>query len=172
MAILATLVLCNLSKAETLYSTFIGWIRVNPYLAILAIIAYYTLSVSMCFPIVMSHLAVGFTYAQVFESQWKGLLFAFPVVFTGCLSGAMAALLLSRYLFRSIVHKQIAKSQWLNRNFNATDDLLQKQGALATALLRLTLSPFGITSHILGVTSIAPLDYLLGTCAYSVVLVM
>ena len=60
----------------------------------------------------------------------------------------------------------------MNRNFNAINLLLQKKGVLSAALLRLTLTPYGIASHIMGVTSIRTVDYFVGTCAYGMVLIM
>ena len=63
-----------------------------------------------------------------------------------------------------------------DRNFNnykaAQDSILIEKGAQSVALLRLTFFPFGLCSYILGVTSISPLKYMIGTSTYAVNAIM
>ena len=49
----------------------------------------------------------------------------------------------------------MSQSEWLKNNFRAIDELLVDQGALIVALVRVTFAPFGVTSYLLGVTSIS-----------------
>ena len=44
--------------------------------------------------------------------------------------------------------------------------MLASEGITVVALLRLTFAPFGVSNYILGVTSIALSDFLIGTCSY------
>lgn len=88
---------------------FIKWVRHHPNIALLVVILFYTVSVSLVLPIAMTHLMVGFTYAQVFESKWKGFLVATCVAICGVNLGAICAFLVSRYLFRQLISKMIAK---------------------------------------------------------------
>ena len=86
----------------------------------------------------------------------------------GCMTGALCAFLLSRYLFKDYVKAKITKHKWLNPRFKIIDELLMEQGMVFMALVRLTFSPYGITSHVLGVTSIHPVHYILGCSTYIV----
>jgi uncharacterized membrane protein YdjX (TVP38/TMEM64 family) len=99
-------------------------------------------------------------------------MFILPVVFVGCMLGSLAAMLLSRYLFRDMVKEKIKQNKWLSKNFEAIDSILIEKGAQSVALLRLTFFPFGLCSYILGVTSISPLKYMIGTSTYAVNAVM
>lgn len=76
------------------------------------------------------------------------------------------AFLISRYLFKDLIKEQISHSQWLMDNFNIIDDILKTEGTMIVALLRMTFAPFGITSYIMGVSSIHFCDFMLGNCAY------
>ena len=53
----------NLEEVKMIYHGFIDWIRVNPYLAVCAIIVFYVVSVCLNMPIVQSHVALGYTYS-------------------------------------------------------------------------------------------------------------
>ena len=46
------------------------------------------------------------------------------------------------------------------------DEILETEGKLITTLLRLSYLPFGITSYILGVSSISFCDFVMGTLSY------
>ena len=54
----------------------------------------------------------------------------------------------------------------------AINELLISQGTLTVGLTRLTFAPFGLTSYLFGVTSINLCQFLLGTCSYSVNILM
>ena len=75
--------------------------------------------------IAYTHLFIGYTYAQVFKSVWKGYLFAIPVVWAGCMSGAFFAFLISRYLVKDFIKEQIRKSHWLNIRVKAIDEMVE-----------------------------------------------
>ena len=56
----------------------------------------------------------------------------------------------------------------MNKNFSVINELLREQGLVIVALTRLTFAPFGILSHVMGVTTISKWDYFLGNCSYVV----
>mmetsp|Transcript_8516 Transcript_8516/g.14350 ORF Transcript_8516/g.14350 Transcript_8516/m.14350 type:complete len:220 (+) Transcript_8516:223-882(+) len=157
----------DFKTVQLYFNLMIQWIRINPYQAIIAIILLYIASAIFTLPTTFTHIMLGFTYSQVFQSQVKGFIFTVPIVLVGCLLGAALAFLLSRHLFKNFVKKQIENSgEWINRNFRAIDELLVAQGITIVALIRLTFAPFGITSYVLGVTSIPLVDFAIGTLAY------
>ena len=84
----------------------------------------------------------------------------------GVMCGAICAFLLSRHLFKDQIKKQIAKNEWLSRNFKAIDEVLLVSGITIVALLRLTFAPFAVSCYVLGVTSIALFDYIIGSLSY------
>ena len=86
--------------------------------------------------------------------------------------GSVCALLLSRYLYKDFVLDQINKSGWIHRHWKAIDELVIEQGILVTALLRVTFSPYGISSYVMGVTSINPVHYAIGGSSYIINVLM
>jgi uncharacterized membrane protein YdjX (TVP38/TMEM64 family) len=51
-------------------------------------------------------------------------------------------------------------------NFNLVDSILETDGKLIVALLRMTFAPFGITSYVMGVSSISIIDFSIGNLSY------
>lgn len=117
-------------------------------------------------PISYSVIMLGYTYAQVFDSKLEGFLFSVPIVYSGCLTGAFLAFVISRYLFKDFIKDQIKSNQWLSSNFKMIDDIVSTEGFKVIALLRLTYAPFGITSYLMGVSSISLNDYMFGNITY------
>jgi uncharacterized membrane protein YdjX (TVP38/TMEM64 family) len=108
------------------FDLMIQWIRVKPFEAVSVVMLVYFGSVVFTLPTTFTHIMLGFTYSQVFQSQLKGFCFALPVIFVGCTLGAIAAFLLSRYLFKDFVKAQVMGSgQWLSKNFEVIDELMQ-----------------------------------------------
>ena len=88
------------------------------------------------------------------------------MVYVGCLLGAFAAMMLSRYLFREMVVAKVKKSKWLSDNFEAINEILKERGATSVFMLRLTFFPFGTASTVLGVTEISSSNFMIGTTSY------
>ena len=88
-----------------LFGASVAWIEANPFLAIIFIILFYGVTISLGMPVSQTHMLVGFSYSTVFESQLKGFWLGLPVCWTGCLLGALGAFLLSRYMFKDFVEK-------------------------------------------------------------------
>ena len=85
------------------FNQFIDWAKIHPYYSIGYSILILCLSITFTIPISYTIIMLGYTYAQVFNSKLYGLLFSVPIIFTGCLSGAILAFLLSRYMFRDFI---------------------------------------------------------------------
>jgi len=149
------------------FGYFIEWAKIHPYYSIGYSIIILCLSITFTIPISYTIIMLGYTYAQVFNSKLYGLLFSVPIIFTGCLSGAILAFLMSRYLFKDFMKAQVlGYSPWLAWNFKMMNLIVQTDGCKIVALIRLTFAPFGITSYILGVSDITLCDYILGNMTY------
>jgi len=125
-----------------------------------------TFSVVLTIPISYSIIMLGYTYSQVFNSKLDGFLISVPIVYFGCLFGALLSFLVSRYMFQNFIKQQISSNAWLNTNFTMINEVLKDEGIKITGLVRLTFAPFGITSYIMGVSSISLSDYMLGNASY------
>ena len=56
------------------------------------------------------HFVVAFAYCKVYNSFWIGFAVATPIIFVGCMLGALFAIILSRYLIANFIKKQILSS--------------------------------------------------------------
>ena len=86
---------------------FIKWAQENPYHAIGAIVALYSVQICLMIPFTINHFMFGYTYSLVFASQLKGFLFSVPVCMSGVMIGSMLSFWLSRYLFQDLIRAQI-----------------------------------------------------------------
>ena len=150
----------------TLFKAFTDWVKLHPYQSVGYSVYLIAFSVIFTIPISYTIVMLGYTYTQVFESKLHGFLFSVPIVFSGTVIGGLLAFMLSRYLFKDFIKDQIASSEWLSHNFNIIDEILQTEGKLIVALIRLTFAPFGITSYIMGVSSISFFDFAIGHISY------
>lgn len=116
---------------------------------------------------------MAFAYCKVYGSFWIGFAVAIPIVYVGVMLGALAAFLLSQYLFANYIKKKIkrSKSEFATK-FRVVDKMFQTDGILFVALLRLMMVPFGIACYALGVTQVSLVDYLLGTSVYIINIVI
>lgn len=162
-------IIVDFKHAQAMYMEFIHWVRESPYLAFFAIVLFYMVSIGLMFPIVTTHLLVGFSYAQVFDNKWKGTAVAWVVSFAGTFLGALCGFLISRYLFMQTITSIIKKNKWLNKNFRAINGLLEENGVLVISLLRVMFTPFSLLSHVFGVTSISVYQFCLGNLSYSII---
>lgn len=94
-----------------------------------------------------------------------GLLYGIPQGFAlaaaAVLLGAILAFGASRSIFRPFVVRAIARSPRAQR----LDAAVAREGWRLVCLLRLSpVMPFALTSYALGLTSLAPSTYMLGTC--------
>jgi uncharacterized membrane protein YdjX (TVP38/TMEM64 family) len=143
-------------------------VKLHPYQSIGYSIYVLAFQVIFTIPISYTIIMLGYTYTQVFNSKIYGMLFSVPIVFTGTVLGGLVAFMLSRYLFKDYIKEQISHSNWLSYNINIIDEIITTEGKLITALIRLTFAPFGVTSYIMGVSSIKFWDFALGHISYIV----
>ena len=116
---------------------------------------------------------VAFAYCKVYSSFGLGFVVATPIIYVGVMFGALAAFLLSQYLFKNYIKKKLkrSKSEFCTK-FRVIDKMFETDGIFFVALIRLTIVPFGIACYFLGVTQVSLVDYLLGTSAYIVYIVI
>lgn len=77
-------------------------------------------------PITYFHIAIGFTYAQVYQDVYTGFIHAIILTYAGTYLGAIASFTISRYYLRGYVKSLIAKfaetSVWLS-NFQTIEEI-------------------------------------------------
>ena len=166
--VLAIAVLCLMDAKLVikLFQDFIAWVKLHPYQSIGYSIYLICFSVIFSLPISYTIVMLSYTYASVFNSKIYGFLFSVPTVFIGCISGSIISFLLSRYLLKDFIREQIAHTTWLLHNFNMIDEIIATEGIIIVGLIRMTFAPYGITSYILGVSSISFFHYLIGNMSY------
>merc|ERR1719506_1251251 len=114
----------DLKFVLSMFNMFISWAKLHPYFSIGYSILILCFSIVFTIPISYTIIMLGYTYAQVFESKFYGLLFSIPIIYVGCLCGAMISFLLSRYLFRDFIQQQIQGSAWLSFNFKIMNEII------------------------------------------------
>mmetsp|Transcript_738 Transcript_738/g.1097 ORF Transcript_738/g.1097 Transcript_738/m.1097 type:complete len:287 (-) Transcript_738:351-1211(-) len=134
---------------------FLAWIESNPVAGLFAFMGVYFLATVLFIPGSILTLGGGFIFANAF-GLWFGVILATVAVFFGASTGAIAAFLLGRYLFRGWVQK-LTKKYVI---FEAIDAALGDKGFRIMALLRLSpIIPFNALNYIAGVTSVPFLAY-------------
>lgn len=162
------LCLFDFKLVKSYFDKYIDWIKKYPQQGICLSVLLLTVSIVLTMPISYTIIMIGFTYAQVYNSQTLGFLVAVPIIYTGSMLGAMCAFLVSRYLLRDFINDQIKTNQWLFSNFKMIDEIVSTEGTKIVGLTRLTFAPFGITSYIFGVTDVPLSSYMLGNLSYIV----
>jgi uncharacterized membrane protein YdjX (TVP38/TMEM64 family) len=155
------------SGAMKILSDICDYVKDHPYESIAILISFYMVLVLLILPITVLHLMVAFAYCKVYNDFWLGFLMATWIIFTGCLIGAIIALYLGRVLFADYIRRQLDKSKSLRvKKWRIVDGMFVTDGILLVSLLRLMFIPFGLTSYLLGVTSVSFWDYLIGSLVY------
>lgn len=166
MIVVAIFVFIHLKEVERIYGIIVDWIKLNPYLAVIVLIATYIVSIISNIPTGPFHPSLGFTYSQVFKSPYKGFLMALPISFIGSLIGSTCAMLISRYFIKDCVKAWGFKKPWFKKNFKALDMILKEDGIKSMLLFRLAFSPITISSYAIGITSIKTWHYFIGSFSY------
>jgi uncharacterized membrane protein YdjX (TVP38/TMEM64 family) len=117
----------------------------------LTMVGIYTVVLIFMFPVTPLNLATGFLYGF-----WVGS----SVSVVGCSMGATVAFVLGRTIAREWV-----KQKMVNRpKFKAIDWAIQRNGTFFVFLLRLSpLFPFPLINYGFGITTVTPLQYVIGT---------
>lgn len=140
------------------------YVKEHPYESIGILIGIYVLMILFILPITVLHLMVAFAYCKVYNDFWLGFLMATWIIFVASMIGATLAFLLGKWLFADYIRKKLDKSKSPRvKKWRVVDTMFITSGILLVALLRLMFIPFGLTSYLLGVTSVAFWDYLIGT---------
>ena len=162
-------VLIDLEGTIQMFEDLVDFVREHPWEAALVIILIYIVIIVFMMPVTFLHIIVAIAYCKVFNSFWLGFLVATLVIFIGCMLGALVVIYLGRYLIADYIKKQIyrSKGEWAKK-FKVVDLMFKEDGILFVALLRLMFIGYGITSYVISATSISVLDYMIGTSAYIV----
>jgi uncharacterized membrane protein YdjX (TVP38/TMEM64 family) len=128
----------------------------------------YIASVALSLPIAQNQPVLGFTYSQIFKSPYKGFLISLPIAFIGCLIGSVINLFIGRYLLKDCILSWANKKPWFKKHFAAMDEILKENGIKSMAIIRLSVFPFSTSSYLFGITSIKPMDYIIGSCTFSI----
>ena len=156
-----------------MYKSMIVYIREHPGEAVAIIIGIYILLIIFCFPVFQMHIIVAIAYCSVFDSFWEGFGVAVAVIFVGMMLGALCAILLSRFLLADFLKRKISKSKnKYAKSFKTIDKEFVTNGIIMVALIRLMALNFGVVSYLLGVTSVSILDYMIGTTATIVYIIL
>merc|ERR1711976_600862 len=140
---------------------FLQWVEDNPGYGIFSFIGVYFLATVLFVPGSLLTLGSGFVFANVFGLGIR-LIFSVISVFLGASTGAIAAFILGRYLFRDCIQSLSKRYQV----FEAVDAALENQGLKILVLLRLSpIIPFNAINYILGVTTVSLRDYSLACFA-------
>ena len=148
------------------FDMFTDWVKQNPAMSIKYSFLVIFLSIVFTVPISYSVIMLGYTYSQVYDSQWQGFLTVVPIIYSASILGGFVSFLISRYVFRDFIKEMIEGNEWLNDNFELLDDILTQDGMKVTSLIRLTSVPYGIVSYIIGVSNIPFRDYMIGNLPY------
>lgn len=142
------------------------FVKEHPYESIAVLIVIYILMILFILPITVLHLMIAFAYCKVYDDFWLGFLMSSLIIFVACMLGAVIALFLGRWLFADYIRKKLDKSKSPKvKKWRVIDSIFVTNGIMLVALLRLMFIPFGLVSYMLGVTSVAFWDYLIGTTA-------
>jgi len=136
---------------------FLEWIEIHPTLGVLAFICVYFFATICLVPGAILTLGAGFVFTAATNSLGLGVLLATVAVFIGASSGAIAAFLLSRYLFREGI-----VSKWTKKYpvFKAIDNALEDKGFRIMFLLRLSpIIPFTFSNYVYGITAVKLIHY-------------
>jgi uncharacterized membrane protein YdjX (TVP38/TMEM64 family) len=146
-------------------SHFMLWVREEPIQSSVIIFLLYVVGVVTMLPTNLLTMALGYAYARAFENKIEGYAFGIILIPISTITGALCALLLSRYLFgRSIKNFLISKY----KTFKAIDTIISNGGWKTIFLIRMTPIPFTITSYLMGVTSVSIKNFCIGSCAITI----
>jgi uncharacterized membrane protein YdjX (TVP38/TMEM64 family) len=109
---------------------------------------------------------VAFAYCKAYDNFWLGFCMATSIIFVASMAGAVVALFLGRWLFADYIRNKLDKSKSPKvKKWRVIDSMFVSDGILLVVLLRLMFIPFGLVSYMLGVTSVSFYNYLIGTIA-------
>ncbi|MCS6813109.1 MAG: TVP38/TMEM64 family protein [Cyanobacteria bacterium] len=136
---------------QALFQTMLAWVEGLGAWGPIAFIAIYSMATIMFVPGSLLTLGGGILFGVVWGSVY---------VFIAATTGATLAFLISRYLVRDWVAKQIAG----NVKFAAIDQAIAREGFKVVVLTRLSpLFPFSLLNYAFGITNVSLSDYVLGS---------
>lgn len=133
--------------------SFLNWIEENVVWGVLVFIFVYFLATIFFIPGSILTLGAGFVFSAALDNNlWLGVALGTAAVFVGASTGAIAAFLLGRYLFRDCCVGAITERFKI---FKAIDNALTNNGLKIMILLRLSpIIPFNFLNYGAGVTGV------------------
>jgi len=155
------LVICVLSviiyfdRRDRWTENFLDWVERNPLQGAISYILVYTAVTILFIPGLIFAVGCGYVYSQCYDVV-IGVLLGSAIVTIGATLGSVAAFLIGRYLFESLVKTWVEKSE----KFRAIQTITQLKGLRLMFLLRLSpIIPFNILNYALGLTTVTLRDY-------------
>ena len=151
VAVIVVLVLITQFDVQRILREALDWIDNLGTWGVVAFAAIYILAAVLFLPGSVLTLGAGVVFGVV-----KGAV----IVILSATVAATAAFLVGRYLAREWVAKSIAN----NRNFQAIDEAVGKEGWKIVGLTRLSpIFPFNLLNYAFGITRVAIKDYVLAS---------
>jgi hypothetical protein len=111
----------------------LDWMTLNPFGAVFSFIAFFVVATLLFVPPAILMFGAGYAFSRTTESFWCGFFTSSTVSFVGCVLGAIAAFLRSRYMMRDLI-------ELFSRRYpivKALDRALERKGFRVMLLLRL-----------------------------------
>lgn len=142
---------------------FLEWIEQNVVAGVFAFMAVYFVATIFWVPGLILTLGAGFVFSAALDSLGRGILLGTVAVWFGASSGAIAAFLLGRYLFRDGFVGRLSKKYAV---FEALDKAMEEKGLLIMCLLRLApIVPFNVLNYVAGVLAVSFWQYTIACVA-------
>jgi len=137
--------------------SYLDWVENNPVLGALTYIFVYIVVTVLFVPGSIFSVGCGFVYSKTYDVV-VGVFLGSLIVFIGASLGSIAAFLIGRYLFESLVKSWVEKYE----KFAAIQRVTQSKGLRLMFLLRLSpIIPFNLLNYAMGLTTVTLRDYII-----------
>jgi uncharacterized membrane protein YdjX (TVP38/TMEM64 family) len=122
-----------LGHIRTWIASALDWMTLNPFGAVFSFIVFFVVATLLFVPPAILMFGAGYAFSNVSESFWFGFFASSVVSFVGCVLGAIAAFLRSRYMMRDLIELFSKRYPIVN----ALDRAMERKGFRVMLLLRL-----------------------------------
>jgi uncharacterized membrane protein YdjX (TVP38/TMEM64 family) len=137
--------------------SYLDWVEDNPILGALSYILVYIAVTVLFVPGSIFSIGCGYVYSQTYGPV-AGVCLGSLIVFIGASLGSIAAFLIGRYLFESLVKSWVEKYE----KFAAIQRVTQTKGLRLMFLLRLSpIIPYNLLNYAMGLTTVTLRDYII-----------
>jgi len=150
-------VVIYVDRREHFSERYLAWIEDNPVLGGLTFILVYIAVTVLFVPGAIFSIGCGFVYGMTYDAI-IGVLIGSVLVFIGATLGSIAAFLIGRYVFGSLVAKWVESYE----KFAVIQRVTHEKGLRLMFLLRLSpVIPFNLLNYAMGLTTVTLRDYCL-----------